>query len=68
MSGDCIYNVDETGVATVLEPPKVVAKKGTKQVGQSVLAERGSMITVVMTKCYWTCSTTSLYFSKSSME
>jgi len=44
-----IINIDETGVATVLDPPKIEAKKGTKQVGQSVSAERGSMITVVMT-------------------
>lgn len=46
--GDRIYNVYETVVATVLEVPKIVAKKGTKQVGQCVSAERGSMITVVM--------------------
>ena len=29
-----IYNVDETGLTTVHKPPKVVAGKGEKQVGQ----------------------------------
>ncbi|KAL4153055.1 hypothetical protein QTP88_000888 [Uroleucon formosanum] len=49
VSSDCIFNVDETGVSTLLDPPNVVAQKGTKQVGQCVSAERGPMITIVMT-------------------
>ncbi|XP_074033075.1 uncharacterized protein [Leptinotarsa decemlineata] len=40
-----IYNLDETGVATVLDVPKVIAKTGTKQVGQAVSAERGELVT-----------------------
>lgn len=39
------YNLDETGVATVLDAPKVIAKTGTKQVGQAVSAERGELVT-----------------------
>ncbi|XP_023240420.1 uncharacterized protein LOC111638880 [Centruroides sculpturatus] len=41
-----IYNLDETGVTTVLKPKKIIAKKGTKQVGAIVSAERGSLVTV----------------------
>jgi hypothetical protein len=39
-SSDRIVNVDESGVSTVLQTPKVVANKGCKQVGQAVGAER----------------------------
>ncbi|GLV33551.1 hypothetical protein CBL_21471, partial [Carabus blaptoides fortunei] len=45
-SPDRIYNLDETGVSTVLQSPNVVAKKGSKQVGQIVSAERGTSITI----------------------
>lgn len=41
-----IYNLDETGVTTVLKPRKIVAKKGIKQVGAIVSAERGTLVTV----------------------
>ncbi|KXZ75747.1 hypothetical protein TcasGA2_TC031779 [Tribolium castaneum] len=37
-----IYHLDETGVTTVLQAPKVIATTGTKQVGQVVSAERGN--------------------------
>lgn len=47
-TGDRIYNLDETGVATVVQAPKVVAQLGARQVGQAVSAERGTMITVCM--------------------
>lgn len=43
---DMIYNCDETGIPTVVQAPSVVAKKGSKQVGQAVSTERGSMITM----------------------
>lgn len=33
VSSDRIFNVDETGVCTVLDQPCVFAEKGTKQVG-----------------------------------
>ncbi|ELU07536.1 hypothetical protein CAPTEDRAFT_188040 [Capitella teleta] len=36
-----IFNVDETGLMTVQKPPKVIAAKGVKQVGQITSAERG---------------------------
>lgn len=42
-----IYNVDETGVSTVQNPPKIFASKGKKQVGTLAGAERGIHITVV---------------------
>ena len=41
-----IYNLDETGLTTVHQPPKVIAQKGAKQVGQVVSQERGELITL----------------------
>lgn len=41
-----IYNVDETGLTTVQKPVKVIAARGSKQVGQITSAERGSLVTV----------------------
>jgi hypothetical protein len=41
-----IYNLDETGITTVVQAPNIVARKGTKQVGQIVSAERGQLITM----------------------
>ena len=41
-----IYNVDETGLTTVQKPPKVIAVKGEKQVGQIVSGERGTLVTM----------------------
>lgn len=41
-----IWNLDETGVTTVLKPKKIVAAKGIKQVGAIVSAERGTLVTV----------------------
>lgn len=41
-----IWNLDETGVTTVLKPKKIVAQKGMKQVGAIVSAERGTLVTV----------------------
>lgn len=40
-----IYNLDETGVTTVLQAPKVIAETGIKQVGQVVSGERGELVT-----------------------
>ena len=40
-----IWNVDETGVTTVHAQPKVIASKGSKQVGQIASAERGKLVT-----------------------
>ena len=41
-----IYNVDETGLTTVHKPPKVLAAKGEKQVGQITSGERGTLVTM----------------------
>ena len=47
LTPDRIYNLDETGISTVQKPKKVLAEKGTKQLGQIVSAERGSLVTIV---------------------
>ncbi len=43
-----IWNLDEFGITTVPDPPKVVAKKGQRQVGQMVSKERGELVTMAM--------------------
>ncbi len=40
-----IYNVDETALTTVQRPVKVIAGKGSKQVGRMTSAERGQLVT-----------------------
>ena len=42
-----IFNVDEAGISTVHKPPKVIAKKGARQVGATTSGERGVNTTVV---------------------
>lgn len=45
-SPDRIYNVDETGISVVPKSsPKVIAKKGKRQVGGKTVAERGETVT-----------------------
>jgi DDE superfamily endonuclease/helix-turn-helix, Psq domain len=46
-----IYNLDETGLMTVVEPPKILAKRGAKQVARIVSAERGTLVTMVGIIC-----------------
>lgn len=46
-SPDRIFNLDETGLSTVHNPPKVIAGKGEKQVGAITSAERGTLITLI---------------------
>lgn len=46
-----IWNADETGIPTVLAPPKVIATKGMKQVQQTVSAERGVNTTMLAFIC-----------------
>ncbi|XP_033760572.1 uncharacterized protein LOC117342503 [Pecten maximus] len=41
-----IWNVDETGVVTVVKPKKVVAGTGVKQIGSLTSAERGQLVTL----------------------
>ncbi|XP_066950693.1 uncharacterized protein [Macrobrachium rosenbergii] len=43
-----IWNMDETGVTTVQKPVKVVARKGSKQIGKMTSAERGTLVTVAI--------------------
>lgn len=43
-----IWNVDETGVSTVLKPSKIVAAKGKRNVGSVTSGERGTNVTVVV--------------------
>lgn len=42
-----IWNVDETGISTVHNPPKVLAKKGQKQVGGMTSGQRGYNVTMI---------------------
>lgn len=49
--GDSIYNLDETGISTVLKAVKVVSTKGKKQVGQVASGERGELVTFVGIIC-----------------
>ncbi|XP_039968283.1 uncharacterized protein LOC120780079 [Bactrocera tryoni] len=42
-----IYNLDETGLTTVMEPIKICAAKGQRSVSQACSAERGSLVTIV---------------------
>lgn len=44
---DQVYNVDETGLTTVQEAGKVIARKGQKQVGHVTSSERGTLVTMV---------------------
>ena len=41
-----VYNPDESGITTVQSVPKVIAEKGTKQVGQIMAQERDTVVTV----------------------
>lgn len=42
-----IWNIDETGVSTVLKPNKIVAAKGKRNIGAMTSGERGNNVTVV---------------------
>lgn len=42
-----IWNLDESGLSTVLQSPKVLAPAGVKQIGQAVSSERGQQVTFV---------------------
>lgn len=41
-----IYNLDETGITTVMDPPKVISQRGQKQVAQAASSERGQLVTM----------------------
>ncbi|KAJ8963711.1 hypothetical protein NQ314_005432 [Rhamnusium bicolor] len=44
---DRIYNIDESGISTILPCPRVIAETGKKQVGQAVSGKRGQLLTFV---------------------
>lgn len=45
-AGD-IWNMDETALTTVHKPPKVIAERSARQVGQVTSAERGTLTTMI---------------------
>ncbi|GFS21218.1 transposase [Elysia marginata] len=51
---DNIWNIDETGVATVQAPTKQIAKKGERRVGAVVAQERGTLDdSLLWHQCFW---------------
>ena len=46
IGGRSIYNLDESGVTTVQKVPRVISKKGVKQIGQITSQERGELVTM----------------------
>jgi hypothetical protein len=42
-----VWNMDESGCSTVHNPPKVLAEKGTKQLGSMTSGERGVNVTLI---------------------
>jgi hypothetical protein len=55
-TADRVYNIDEIGMSAVVQSPNIVAQLGTKQVGQAISGEQGTMITVYMVILYHQCS------------
>ena len=49
ITGRSVFNLDETGVKTVHDVPKTLAKKGVKQLGQITSGERGELVTMCCT-------------------
>ncbi|XP_039304400.1 uncharacterized protein LOC105204509 [Solenopsis invicta] len=43
-----IWNMDETGVSTVQTPQRIVSRRGFKQVGRIISAERGPLVTLAV--------------------
>jgi len=65
-----IFNMDETGISTVLNSiPKVISVRGKKIVGKSFAAERGELVTAV---CFFSASgvyvLTALIFPRKRMK
>ena len=42
-----IFNMDESGITSVHKPPRIVGKKGQKQMGKITSGERGQTVTIV---------------------
>ncbi|XP_072392080.1 uncharacterized protein [Diabrotica undecimpunctata] len=49
--GSRVFNLDETGTTTVHAPPKILAKKGMKQVFQCTSGNRGVLVTTCSIIC-----------------
>lgn len=43
-----IFNMDETGVTTVHKPDRIVARRGSRQVGAMTSGERGTLFTIAV--------------------
>ena len=43
-----IWNLDETGISTVVKPSKILAKKGVKQIARISSAQRGVSVTMLL--------------------
>jgi len=43
-----IWNMDETGLTTVQNPNRVVARRGVKQLGKMTSGERGTLVTMAL--------------------
>ena len=46
-SADQIYNMDETGFSNVMDQVKVIARRGTRQVGRITSGEKGRTVTAI---------------------
>ena len=46
-----IWNLDETGISTVVKPSKILKKKGIKQIGRILSAERAMLVTMCCGIC-----------------
>ena len=49
LTGNDIWNMDETGLTTAHTPSRIIAKKGAKQVGALTSIERGTLVTLACT-------------------
>lgn len=48
-----LWNSDETGLSTVVDPGKVLCTKGAKQVRKATSGERGKNVTALCNECCW---------------
>lgn len=64
-----IYNIDETGVSTVMETPKVISKCGQKQVRQATSTERGRTgDSLCYYQCYWKLCPSCFHISQKEIQ
>ncbi|GFS23508.1 tigger transposable element-derived protein [Elysia marginata] len=60
--------MEETGITTVQRPDKIVARKGTKQVGKMTSADRGTLITLACSVGASRNSTPPFFFIESTLN